>query len=162
MSFPILLFCVALIAVTGPSTRNVVLVIAFAYWTYLARVVRGQVLSLKEREFVTAARTLGVGHLTIIRKHVMPHLMPTIIVYGTLGVATSILIEASLSFLGIGVPLPGASWGGMISEGQLYFQTAPWLLIAPGVALILTVLSINLAGDWLTDVLDTTRRELGR
>ena len=88
--------------------------------------------------------------------------MPTIIVYGTLGVATSILIEASLSFLGIGVPLPGASWGGMISEGQQYFQTAPWLLIAPGVALILTVLSINLAGDWLTDVLDTTRRELGR
>lgn len=88
--------------------------------------------------------------------------MPTIIVYGTLGVATSILIEASLSFLGIGVPLPQASWGGMISEGQLYFQTAPWLLIAPGVALILTVLSINLAGDWLTDVLDTEMRELRR
>jgi peptide/nickel transport system permease protein len=162
LSFPILLFCVALISVTGPSTRNVVLVIAFAYWTYLARVVRGQVLSLKEREFVTAARTLGVGHFKIIRKHIMPHLMPTIIVYGTLGVATSILIEAALSFLGIGVPLPEASWGGMISEGQQYFQTAPWLLIAPGVALILTVLSINLAGDWLTDVLDTEMREFRR
>ena len=152
----------ALISVTGPSTRNVVLVIAFAYWTYLARVVRGQVLSLKEREFVTAARTLGVGHFKIIRKHVLPHLMPTIIVYGTLGVATSILIEASLSFLGIGVPLPQPSWGGMISEGQQYFQTAPWLLIAPGVALILTVLSINLAGDWLTDVLDTSMTEFRR
>lgn len=162
LSFPILLFCVALIAVTGPSTRNVVLVIAFAYWTYLARVVRGQVLSLKEREFLTAARTLGVGHFKIIRKHVLPHLMPTIIVYGTLGVATSILIEASLSFLGIGVPLPQPSWGGMISEGQQYFQTAPWLLIAPGVALILTVLSINLAGDWLTDVLDTSLTEFRR
>jgi peptide/nickel transport system permease protein len=160
LSFPILLFCVALIAVTGPSTRNVVLVIAFAYWTYLARVVRGQVLSLKEREFVTAARTLGVGHVKIIRKHIMPHLLPTIIVYGTLGVATSILIEASLSFLGIGVPLPQASWGEMINEGQQYFQVAPWLLVAPGVALILTVLAFNLAGDWLTDLLDPATREM--
>lgn len=162
LSFPILLFCVALIAVTGPSTRNVVLVIAFAYWTYLARVVRGQVLSLKEREFVVAARTLGVGHVRIIRKHIVPHLMPTIIVYGTLGIATSILLEASLSFLGIGVPLPQASWGEMISEGQQYFQTAPWLLIVPGVALILTVLAFNLAGDWLTDLLDPATREMGR
>jgi peptide/nickel transport system permease protein len=157
LSFPILLFCVALIAVTGPSTRNVVLVIAFAYWTYLARVVRGQVLSLKEREFVTAARTLGVGHMKIVRKHILPHLMPTIIVYATLGIATSILLEAS--FLGIGVPLPQASWGEMISEGQQYFQSAPWLLIAPGVALILTVLAFNLAGDWLTDLLDPATRE---
>jgi peptide/nickel transport system permease protein len=159
MSFPILLFCVALIAVTGPSVRNVVLVIAFAYWTYLARVVRSQVLSLKEREFVNAARTLGVGPLTIVRRHIMPHLLPTIIVYGTLGIATSILIEASLSFLGIGVPLPQASWGEMISEGQQYFQTAPWLLIVPGVALILTVLAFNLAGDWLTDLLDPATRD---
>ena len=158
LSFPILLFCVALIAVTGPSTRNVVLVIAFAYWTYLALVVRGQVLSLKEREFVTAARTLGVGHIKIIRKHILPHLMPTIIVYATLGIATSILLEASLSFLGIGVPLPQASWGEMISEGQQYFQSAPWLLIVPGVALILTVLAFNLAGDWLTDLLDPATR----
>jgi peptide/nickel transport system permease protein len=161
LSFPILLFCVALIAVTGPSTRNVVLVIAFAYWTYLARVVRGQVLSIKEREFVNAARTLGVGHIKIIRKHIIPHLIPTIIVYGTLGVATSILIEASLSFLGIGVPLPQASWGEMISEGQQYFQSAPWLLVAPGVALILTVLAFNLAGDWLTDLLDPAVQEMG-
>ena len=144
---------------TGPSTRNVVLVIAFAYWTYLARVVRGQVLSLKEREFVTAARTLGVGHTKIIRKHILPHLMPTIIVYATLGIATSILLEASLSFLGIGVPLPQASWGEMISEGQQYFQSAPWLLVVPGVALILTVLAFNLAGDWLTDLLDPATRE---
>ncbi len=159
LSFPILLFCVALIAVTGPSTRNVVLVIAFAYWTYLARVVRGQVLSLKEREFVTAARTLGVSHSKIIRKHILPHLMPTIIVYATLGIATSILLEASLSFLGIGVPLPQASWGEMISEGQQYFQSAPWLLVVPGIALIATVLAFNLAGDWLTDLLDPAARE---
>ena len=154
LSFPILLFCVALIAITGPSTRNVMLVIAFGYWTYLARIVRGLVLSLKEREFVVAARTLGIGHRAILRRHILPHLVPAIIVYSTLGIATSILIEASLSYLGIGVPLPQASWGQMISQGQQYFQTAPWLLIAPGVALVLTVLAFNLAGDWLTDLLD--------
>jgi peptide/nickel transport system permease protein len=154
LSFPILLFCVALIAITGPSTRNVMLVIAFGYWTYLARIVRSLVLSLKEREFVVAARTLGIGHRAILQRHILPHLVPAIIVYSTLGVATSILIEASLSYLGIGVPLPQASWGQMISQGQQYFQTAPWLLIAPGVALVLTVLAFNLAGDWLTDLLD--------
>jgi peptide/nickel transport system permease protein len=162
LSFPILLFCIALIAITGPNTRNVVLVIAFGYWTYLARIVRGLVLSLKEREFVTAARTLGVGHGKILRRHILPHLVPAIIVYSTLGVASSILIEASLSYLGIGVPLPQASWGQMISQGQQYFQTAPWLLIAPGVALILTVLAFNLAGDWLTDLLDPATTEGGR
>jgi peptide/nickel transport system permease protein len=162
LSFPILLFCVALIAITGPSTRNVMLVIAFGYWTYLARIVRSLVLSLKEREFVTAARTLGIGHAAILRRHILPHLVPAIIVYSTLGIATSILIEASLSYLGIGVPLPQASWGQMISQGQEYFQTAPWLLIAPGVALIVTVLAFNLAGDWLTDLLDPAAAEAGR
>lgn len=162
LSFPILLFCVALIAITGPSTTNVMLVIAFGYWTYLARIVRGLVLSLKEREFVTAARTLGLGHAAILRRHILPHLVPAIIVYSTLGIASSILIEASLSYLGIGVPLPQASWGQMISQGQQYFQTAPWLLIAPGVALILTVLAFNLAGDWLTDLLDPATAEGGR
>ena len=162
LSFPILLFCIALIAITGPNTRNVVLVIAFGYWTYLARIVRGLVLSLKEREFVTAARTLGVSHAKILRRHILPHLVPAIIVYSTLGVATSILIEASLSYLGIGVPIPQASWGQMISQGQEYFQTAPWLLIAPGVALIITVLAFNLAGDWLTDLLDPATAEIGR
>ena len=156
LSFPILLFCIALIAVTGPSTKNVVLVIAFAYWTYLARIIRSQVLSLKEREFVIAARSLGLSTPQIIRRHIIPHLIPTIIVYSTLGVATSILIEASLSFLGIGVPLPQPSWGEMISEGQKYFQSAPWLLVAPGMTMIVAVLAFNLMGDWLTDLFDTS------
>ena len=161
LSFPLLLFCIALIAVTGPSTRNVVLVIAFGYWTYLARIVRGLVLSLKEREFVTAAKTLGTPDLTILRRHIVPHLAPAIIVYGTLGVASSIMIEASLSYLGIGVPLPQASWGQMISQGQQYFQSAPWLLIVPGICLIVTVLAFNLAGDWLTDLLDPVEEASG-
>ncbi len=156
LSFPILLFCVALIAITGPSTRNVMLVIAFGYWTYLARIVRGLVLSLKERASSSSRpEPSASGDRAILRfRHILPHLVPAIIVYSTLGIATSILIEASLSYLGIGVPLPQASWGQMISQGQQYFQTAPWLLVAPGVALVLTVLAFNLAGDWLTDLLD--------
>lgn len=162
LSFPLLLFCIALIAVTGPSTKNVVLVIAFAYWTYLARIIRSQVLSLKEREFVIAARSLGLTTPQIIRRHIIPHLIPTIIVYSTLGVATSILIEASLSFLGIGVPLPQPSWGEMISEGQKYFQSAPWLLVAPGVTMIIAVLAFNLMGDWLTDLFDASTKVVQR
>lgn len=159
MSFPILLFSVALITVTGPSERNVVLVIALIYWTYLARIVRGMVLSLREREFVTATRTLGVRTARIMYRHILPHLVPAIIVYATLGVATSILIESSLSFIGVGVPVPNPSWGQMIDDGRRYYEVAPWLLFAPGVALIVTVLAFNLAGDWLRDLLDPTTPE---
>src|SRR6478735_8001111 len=137
MSFPILLFCIALIAITGPSARNVVIVIAVIYWTSLARIARGLVLGLKNREFITAARTIGMS----------------------LGVATSILIEASLSFLGIGVPIPAPSWGQMIDQGRQYFQLAPWLLFFPGLCLLVTVLAFNLAGDWLRDLLDPHAQE---
>ncbi|GAA3285887.1 ABC transporter permease [Dactylosporangium vinaceum] len=159
MSFPILLFCIALISVTGPSARNVVIVIALIYWTALARIIRSLVLSLKEREFIVAARTLGLSHWRIMRRHLFPHLVPTTIVYATLGVASSILIEASLSFLGVGVPVPDPSWGQMIEQGKEYFTIAPWLLFFPGIALLLTVLSFNLAGDWLRDLLDPTAPE---
>ncbi|GAA2009297.1 peptide/nickel transport system permease protein [Nakamurella flavida] len=159
MSFPILLFCIALISVTGPSPRNVIIVIAVIYWTSLARIIRGLVLSLTQREFITAARTLGLSHLRIMFRHILPHLVPAIIVYATLGVASSILIEASLSFLGIGVPIPDPSWGQMIDQGRQYFQIAPWLLFFPGIALVLTVLAFNLAGDWLRDLLDPHSQE---
>lgn len=156
MSFPILLFCIVLIAITGPSQRNVILVIALIYWTALARVIRGLVLSLKEREFILATRTLGVSSRRILLRHILPHLVPAIIVYTTLGVATSILIEASLSFIGVGVPVPDPSWGQMISDGHKYYEIAPWLLFTPGVCLIATVLAFNLVGDWLRDLLDPT------
>ncbi|WP_370615213.1 ABC transporter permease [Mumia sp. Pv 4-285] len=159
MSFPILLLCIALIAVTGPSEKNVIIVVALIYWTTLARIVRSLVMSLKEREFVVAARTLGLGHWRIMRKHLFPHLVPTIIVYATLGVASSILIEASLSFLGVGVPIPNPSWGQMVDQGREYYQIAPWLLVFPGLCLVLTVLAFNLAGDWLRDLLDPTAEE---
>jgi peptide/nickel transport system permease protein len=154
MAFPILLLAIALIAVTGPSVMNIILVIALLYWTYVARVVHGLVLSLKEREFVTATRTIGVGPWRILLRHIVPHLTSAIIVYGSLGVATTILIESSLSYIGIGVPVPNASWGNMIAAGQAAYAQAPWLMVFPGIALVLTVLSFNLVGDWLRDALD--------
>lgn len=156
ISFPLLLLAMAMIAVTRPSTRNVIVVIALVYWTTLARIMRGMVVSLKEREFVTASETLGLGHLRIMWRHILPHLVPAIIVYATLGVALSILLESSLSFLGIGVPIPQASWGQMVSDGSTYFQIAPWMLLVPGICLMLTVMAFNLAGDWLRDILDPT------
>jgi len=154
MAFPILLLAIALIAVTGPSMGNIILVISLIYWTYIARIIHGMVLSLKEREFVTATRTLGVGSWRILVKHILPHLSSAIIVYSSLGVATTILLEASLSYIGIGVPIPTPSWGNMIAEGQNIYQEAPWLLIFPGIALVMTVLAFNLIGDWLRDALD--------
>ena len=154
MAFPILLLAIALIAVTGPSITNIILVIALIYWVNMARVIHGMVLSLKEREFVTATRTLGVGPWRILFRHILPHLASAIIVYGSLGVATTVLLEASLSYIGIGVPVPMPSWGNMIAEGQATYQVAPWLLIYPGIALVLTVLAFNLIGDWLRDALD--------
>jgi peptide/nickel transport system permease protein len=156
ISFPILLLCTALIAVTTRSTSNVIVVIALIYWTTLARIIRGMVVSLKEREFVVASRTLGLSHRTIMWRHILPHLVPAIIVYTTLGVASSILIESALSFLGIGVPIPQASWGQMISDGSTYFQIAPWMLFIPGICLIVTVMAFNLVGDWLSDMLNSS------
>ncbi|GAA0432502.1 ABC transporter permease [Leifsonia naganoensis] len=156
ISFPILLLCTALIAVTTRSTTNVIIVIALIYWTTLARIIRGMVVSLKEREFVVASRTLGLGDLRIMRRHILPHLVPAIIVYATLGVASSILIESALSFLGIGVPIPQPSWGQMISDGSTYFQIAPWMLFIPGFCLIITVMAFNLVGDWLAGMLDSS------
>ena len=160
MAFPILLLAIALIAVTGPSVMNIILVIALLYWTYVARVVHGLVLSLKEREFVTATRTLGVGPWRILLRHIVPHLSSAIIVYSSLGVATTILIESSLSYIGIGVPVPNASWGNMIAAGQASYQQAPWLMVFPGIALVLTVLAFNLVGDWLRDALDPMQEGL--
>ncbi|WP_378143816.1 ABC transporter permease [Cnuibacter sp. UC19_7] len=162
ISFPILLLCTALIAVTTRSTVNVIIVIALIYWTTLARIIRGMVISLKEREFVVASRTLGLSHRSIMWRHILPHLVPAIIVYTTLGVASSILIESALSFLGIGVPIPEASWGQMISDGSTYFQIAPWMLFIPGVCLIVTVMAFNLIGDWLSDMLNSSSSSRGR
>lgn len=158
MAFPVLLLAIALVAVLKPSIWIVIGVIAFVYWTPIARIVHGQVLSLKEREFVEAARAVGAGSFRILWRHVLPHIVPVMIVYATLGIATNVLFEAALSFLGVGVQPPTPSWGGMISEGQSYYRAAPWLVIFPGLAIMSTVLGFNLLGDGLRDALDPVQK----
>lgn len=154
MAFPTLLLAIALVAVLKPSLWVIVLVIGLVYWTWIARVVYGQVLSIREREFVTAAVCSGASNTRILLRHILPHLIPTAIVWGTLGIATNVMLEASLSYLGIGVQPPTPSWGGMIQQGQYYYRSAPWLILFPGLAIMLTVLSFNLLGDGLRDALD--------
>jgi len=158
MAFPSLLLAIALVAVLKPSLWVIVLVIGLVYWTWIARVVYGEVLSLREREFVTAAVCAGASAGRVLFRHILPHLIPTAIVWGTLGIATNVMLEASLSYLGIGVQPPTPSWGGMIQQGQYYYRSAPWLILFPGLAIMLTVLSFNLLGDGLRDALDPYQR----
>src|SRR5207244_3892005 len=148
----------ALVAILKPSIWIIILVIGLVYWTWIARVIYGQVVSLRERDFVTAARAVGVPRLRTLVRHILPQLIPTIIVWGTLGIATNVMLEASLSYLGIGVQPPTPSWGGMIQQGQSYYRTAPWLVIFPGLAILITVFAFNLLGDGLRDALDPTQR----
>ncbi len=154
MAFPPLLLAIALVALLRPSVVVVIVVIALTYWVYLARIVYGQTLSLRRREFVESARAIGAGDVGIIVRHIMPHLASVGIVYATLGVASTVLTEASLSYLGIGVRPPTPSWGSLIREGQQYYRTAPWLILYPGAVLTLAVLGFNLLGDGLRDALD--------
>jgi len=157
MAFPIFLFAIALIAITSPSLTNIIIVIAILYWTTTARIIYGMVLSLREREFVEAARALGASDPRILFLYILPHLLSVIIVYTTLGVATTVLVEAALSFVGIGVQPPTPSWGNMINEAQNYYHSDPWMMLFPGIAIVATVLGFNLLGDWLRDTLDPVR-----
>jgi peptide/nickel transport system permease protein len=154
MAFPTLLLAMTLVAILKPSMWIIIVVIGAVYWTWIARVIYGQVVSLREREFVTASRALGAGRIYSLIRHILPQLVPTIIVWGTLGIATNVMLEASLSFLGIGVQPPTPSWGGMIQEAQSYYRSAPWLVIFPGLAIMITVFAFNLLGDGLRDALD--------
>ena len=158
MAFPTLLLAMALVAILKPSMWIIIVVIGLVYWTWIARVVYGQVLSVRELDFVTAARALGAARRHILLRHILPQLIPTIIVWGTLGIATNVMLEASLSYLGIGMQPPTPSWGGMIQQGQSYYRTAPWMVIFPGLAIILTVLTFNMLGDGLRDALDRTQQ----
>jgi ABC-type dipeptide/oligopeptide/nickel transport system permease subunit len=137
-----------------PGLPVVIFVISFAGWPYMARIIRGQVLSIREKEFVEAARSLGASDARILFRHILPNLVAPIIVYTTLLIPTNILFEAALSFLGIGVQPPTASWGSMISDATGIFDTAWWFMTFPGLALLLTVLSFNLIGDGLQDALN--------
>jgi len=156
MCFPALLLAIVLSAIFTPSLWIVAMVIALVNWVQIARVVYTQTVSLAERGFVEAARSLGATPSRILFRHIVPHLMPTLIVYGTLGIATTVLLEATLSFLGIGVQPPTPSWGNIIFENQSYFTTAPWLVFIPGAAIVLMAVCFNLLGDALRVALDPT------
>lgn len=158
MAFPALLLAIALAAIFAPSLWIVAMVIALVNWVQIARVIYTETRALTAREYIEAARALGAGHARILFVHLLPHLLPTILVWTTLGIATTVLLEATLSFLGIGVRPPTPSWGGIIFESQSYFLTAPWLVFFPGIAIMLVALAFNLMGDALRDVLDPTQR----
>ncbi|MFO7545874.1 MAG: ABC transporter permease [Trueperaceae bacterium] len=157
-AFPALILAIALAAILGPSLWIVAMVIALVNWVWVARAVHAQVLSLARREFVEAASALGAKPLRTLWRHIVPHLVSTLMVFGTLGISTTVLLEASLSFLGVGVQPPMPSWGGIINESQSYFLTAPWLVFIPGAAILVTSLSFNLLGESLRDALDLAER----
>jgi peptide/nickel transport system permease protein len=165
LAFPILLLAIGLAAacklgkgclggLIQPGLTTVIVVIAFVNWTYIARIVRGQVLSLREKEFIESARSLGASNRRIIFREILPNLVAPIIVYSSLIIPTNVLFEASLDYLGVGIQFPTPSWGGMLSDATDIFSTAWWYMVFPGVALLVTVLAFNLLGDGLQDALN--------
>jgi peptide/nickel transport system permease protein len=161
MAFPPLLLAIALAAILKPGIGIVILVIALVNWVQVARVIYSETVSLSEREYIEAARALGAGTGRILLRHLLPHLIPTVIVYATLGIATTVLLESTLSFLGRGVQPPTPAWGMMIFESQSYFLNAPWLVFIPGAAILVLALAFNLVGDGLRDAMDPTQRGRG-
>src|SRR5690606_34764471 len=154
LAFPFVLLSIAVIAVLGSSTVNLILVFGIANWVFYARPVRGAVLTLRDQEFIEAAVALGHSQWRIIFKHILPNVLAPVIVITTLSLGNVIITESSLSFLGLGVPPPTPSWGRMLSEGRNYLATAWWIATFPGVAIMVTVVAINLLGDALRDLFD--------
>jgi peptide/nickel transport system permease protein len=154
MAFPALLLAIALAAVLRQSVGSVILVVSLVNWTGIARVVRGEVLSLRERLYVEAAHALGATHGRVLGRHILPHLAPLLLVLASLNVAGIVLLDAGLGYLGIGVPPPAPSWGSMLAEGQKFYRTAPWLALWPGLAVLVTVTAFNLLAAGLRRALD--------
>jgi len=158
MSVPTFFLMLLLVSALKPGAWVVVLVISAFGWTYPARIFRAEMLSLKQREFVVAARCVGVPASRIFVRHLLPHLLSLVIVYLALSIPGVIFAEAGLSFLGLGVPPPAPSWGAMIQEGQKYYRAAPWMVLFPGLAIVLTVVCLNLLGNGLREAMDPTQR----
>ena len=154
MAFPAILFAIAIMAVLGPKTVNVVIALGVVYAPRTVRIVRASVLAVKELDFIEAIRAQAASPLRILARHVLPNCMSPLVVQATFNFAYAVLAEASLSFVGAGAPPPTPSWGNILSEGRIYMQNAPWITIFPGVAIAITVLGLNLAGDGMRDVLD--------
>lgn len=160
LALPFILIATALAAILGPGLQNTVLVLGINGWVAYARVVRASTLSVREREYVLAAKALGISELRVIRRYVLPNVTGPVIVIATLAVAQMILGEAALTFLGLGTPVSIPSWGSMLSESRNYMSVAWWTVTFPGLAITVTVIGINLFGDWLRDYLDPKDREL--
>jgi peptide/nickel transport system permease protein len=158
LAFPFLLIAIAIMAFLGQGVGNLILALMLSRWVQYCRVVRGEVLSIKERDFVTAAKALGGKDLYVLSRHVVPNTLASVTVIATFGMAIVIITEASLSFLGLGVPAHIPTWGSMLSEGRSYINRAPWLTIFPGLAIFITVFGINLLGDGLRDIFDPKLR----
>jgi len=154
MAVPYTLFTIAMLAVLGPGWVNIFLAIGLLGWTSICRVVRSAILQVKENDYVSAARALGASNLRIVLRHILPNSLASVVVYSTMSIGSAILTEAALSFLGLGIQPPQPSWGLMISEGQTWLVSAPWLVFCPGIAILTTVLAFTLLGDGLRDALD--------
>ncbi len=160
MAYPTLLLAIVLATVLGPSFQNVIVVVSLTMWPRFARLVRSEALGVKPNDFVTYARNTGTSTPRILLKHIFPNVVPTLLVLVTWEVGAVILIESSLSFLGAGIPPPNPSWGTMVLDGRGMLETAWWISLFPGLAILLTVLSLNLLGDWLRDWLDPKLRKV--
>lgn len=158
LAFPFLLLAIVIVAVLGPSLTNVIIVLALTRWTTYARLVRGQVLATREEAYVESARAIGVPNLVILIRHIFPNIIAPTIVIASFDVGANVIVEASLSFLGLGVQPPQPSWGNMLADGRIYLATSWWISTIPGIALSLTLILINIQGDRLRDLLDPTVR----
>ncbi|MBI4278857.1 MAG: ABC transporter permease [Armatimonadetes bacterium] len=159
LAFPLLVLAMAIVAALGPGLRNAMLALIFVWWSQYARLARGLVLQVREREFVTAARALGASGVTILYRHILPNCFPPLLVKATLDIAVAVLVTASLSFLGLGVLPPDPDWGGMVSNGRTFILDAWWYPTFPGLAIFVTVMALNLVGDTIRDILDPRIRE---
>lgn len=158
LALPFILIAITFTAILGADLWNLILFMAISQWVQYARLMRGQVLTLREREYVLSARAFGVSGAKILLHHLLPNAFGPVLILMTLNIANNILLESSLTFLGLGIDPLIPSWGGMLADGRTYLQTAWWVSVFPGVAIMLTVLGLNLLGDWLRDVLDPTSK----
>ncbi|GGG09838.1 peptide ABC transporter permease [Lysinibacillus alkalisoli] len=154
LAFPFMLFAIVIMSALGTGIEKIIIILGLTYWVGFARLIRGEILSLKEQEYIQAAKAIGGTHIKIIMKHILPNVASSIIVLATMYIAEFILLEASLTFLGLGVDPTIPSWGGMLADSRNYVTTAWWTAVFPGVAIMMTVLGFNLLGDWLRDRLD--------
>ncbi|WP_245954475.1 ABC transporter permease [Paenibacillus flagellatus] len=160
LAIPNILFTLVILKVTGPGMTTLIVVLGVTNWVVYARIIRAEVLSLKEREFVRAAKSIGVRDATIMVRHLLPNVTSSFIVVSTLSMATTIIAESSLSFLGLGIQPPTVSWGGMLSAGREYLSDSWWMATFPGLAITITTLGVIFVGDWLRDLLDPRTKEL--